>query len=303
MTRNPWPEEDPGRRSKSPEAIAESKSGMPNTEKRFKPTEVEAVLRRSAQLSAQRWDRLRRQNQNVPPEALTRLAAAAGIAEEDVRRAIFEVSTEKTADPPTYQRVLLGPARVRVVREIGHPGEETAAHLEEVLRSQQGLKLRYSAEGSSVWDPGETIGAVRRALELSAERPLLGARSVEMAVEEIEPARCSVDLLADLSGRRAEYLSLAGLLGVTLAILFFFAGIQNVLFLLGVIPALAAPLAGFRLAYVKSRSDMRRELDHVLDTAEKGPPRDRQAERDERPPGQIKGLRPIPRFAPRQDDE
>ncbi len=269
---------------------------------RLKPAEVEAVLRRSAQLNSRRWSRLKQESSSVSSEVVVQVAAAAGIPEEDVRRAVFEVSSEKAADPMGYQRMLLGPARMRAVREVEHPSRETSEYLEEAMRSEEGMKLRYKSNGASLWDAGDTVGLMRRALDLSGEKPLLKTRSVELLVEEVENDRCTVDVIADISNQRAEYISLAGILGVTFALLFFLAGVQNGLFLLGVIPALAAPLGGFRLAFMKTSADMRRSLDRLLDAAETGPPREHAPERGGRRPGQIQGLKPIPRFVPQEKD-
>ncbi len=269
---------------------------------RLKPAEVEAVLRRSAQLNSRRWDRLKQESPSVSSEVVVQVAAAAGIPEEDVRRAVFEISSEKAADPMGYQRMLLGPARMRAVREVEHPSRETSEYLEEAMRSEEGMKLRYKSNGASLWDTGDTVGLMRRALDLSGEKPLLKTRSVELLVEEVEGDRCTVDIIADISNQRAEYLSLAGILGVTFALLFFLAGVQNGLFLLGVIPALAAPLGGFRLAFMKTSADMRRSLDRLLDAAETGPPK-QAPDRGNRRPGQIQGLKPIPRFVPQEKDD
>lgn len=275
-----------------------------DTNNRLKPAEVEAVLRRSAQLNSRRWSRLKQESPSVSAEVVVQVAAAAGIPEEDVRRAVFEVSSETAADPPTYQRTLLGPARMRAVREVKNPSRETSEYLEGLMGSEEGLKMRYKSNGASLWDAGDTVGLMRRALDLSGEKPLLKTRSVELLVEEVDHERCSVDVIADVSNQRAEYVSLAGILGVTFALLFFLAGIHNGLFLLGVIPALAAPLGGFRLAYMKSCSDMRRSLDQLLDAAEAGPPQERQgSDRKDRQPGRIQGLKPIPRFTTQNKDE
>jgi hypothetical protein len=149
------------------------------------------------------------------------------------------------------------------------------------------------------------LGVVRRTLDFSGDRALLKTHSVELRVEEIDEDRCDASLTADLSNQRGEYLSLGGILGATLAVLFVLAGAQNPLFLLGVPPALAAPGLGFRFAYRKAYGEIRHTLEDLLDAAEEGPPHEREesADRGDRPPGQIQGLKPIPRFAPQQRDE
>jgi hypothetical protein len=271
---------------------------------RLGPAEVEMVLRRAAELNARRP----RDSDEVPsisPEILVQVAAAAGIPEQDVRRAMWDLASEKTAEPHTFAWKVYGPARLRAVREMERPPEKTREYLESLLRLEQGLKLRRKTKASSLWDPGDMLGAVRRALDFSGHRALLKTHSVELRVEEIDEERCDANLTADLSNQRGEYLSLGGLLGATLAVLFVLAGFQNPLFFLGVPPALAAPGYGFRFAYHKTCAEIRRTLEDLLDTAEEGPPQEEEEppDRGDRPPGQIRGLKPIPRFAPHQRDE
>jgi hypothetical protein len=267
-------------------------------EKRLTPAEVEMVLRRASELSARR-PRGASEAASVSPEVLIQVAAAAGIPEADVRRAMWDLASEQTAEPHTLAWKLYGPSRLRTVREIEHPQPKTRDYLESLLRRDQGLKMRLKTDVGSLWDPGDSLGAVRRALDFSGHRTLLKTHAVELRVEEIEEERCEANLTADVSNQRGEYLSLGGILGATLALPVAIAGFQNALFFLAIIPALVAPGLGFRLAYMKACSDIRRALDDVLDAAEEGPPeQELQIERPDRPPGEIRGLKPIPRFTP-----
>ena len=226
------------------------------------------------------------------------MAAAAGIPEQDVRRAMWDMASERTAEPRSFARKVYGPARLRAVRGVERPAESTREYLEGLLRLQQGLKLRRKTEVGSLWDPGDELGVVRRTLDFSGDRTLLKARLVELRVEGLGEERCEANLTADLSNQRGEYLSLAGILGATLAALFMLAGMQSPLFFLGVLPVLAAPALGFRFAYSRASLEMRRALDHLLDDAEENQPREEPEDRGDRPRGQIQGLEPIPRFSP-----
>lgn len=270
--------------------------------KRLRPAEVEMILRRAAELSARRWQREDDGAPSVSPEVLVQVAAAAGIPEQDVRRAMWDLASEKTAEPHTLAWKLYGPARLRAVREVERPPQRTREHLESLLRLEQGLKLRRKTESSSLWDSGDMLGAVRRALDFSGHRALLKTQSVELRVEELDEGRCDANLTADVSNQRGEYLSLGGIISVALAVMFVLAGAQSPLFFLGVIPALAAPAFAFKLVYHKACADIRRSLEDLLDAAEEGPPQqdEEPPDRGDRPPGQIQGLRPIPRFAPQQ---
>jgi hypothetical protein len=272
---------------------------------RLGPAEVEMILRRAAELNARRRSRDSDEVPSISPEILVQVAAAAGIPEQDVRRAMWDLASQKTAEPHTFAWKVYGPARLRAVREMERSPERTREYLESLLRLEQGLKLRRKTEASSLWDSGDLLGVVRRTLDFSGHRALLKTHSVELRVEEIDENRCDANLTADLSNQRGEYLSLGGILGATLGVLFVLAGVQNPLFILGVPPALAAPGLGFRFAYHKTCVEIRRALEDLLDAAEEGPPREEEEppERGDHPPGQIRGLKPIPRFAPQPRDQ
>src|SRR5215212_7028077 len=267
-------------------------------DKRLRPAEVEMILRRAAELNARRWTRDAEETPSVSPEVLVQVAAAAGIPEQEVRRAMWDVSSEKTAEPYSFARRFYGPARLRAVRDVERPTASVGEDLEGLLRLEQGLKLRRKTELGSLWDPGDELGVVRRTLDFSGNRPLLKSGSVEVRVEEVGEGRCEASLTADLSNQRGEYLSLAGILGATLAVLFILAGMQSPLFFLGVIPGIAAPALGFRIAYSRACLEIRRALDDLLDAVEASQPQEAGQDRGDRPRGQIQGLKPIPRFAP-----
>ncbi len=275
-----------------------------NAERRLRPAEVEIILRRASELNARRWERGPGEAPSVSPEVLVQVAAAAGIPEQDVRRAMWDLSSEKTAEPHSLAWKLYGPARLRAVRQVERPWGRTREHLEGLLRLEQGLKVRRKTEVSSLWDPGDELGVVRRTLDFSGDRTLLKTRSVEVRVEAVEEERCAASLTADVANQRGEYLSLGGILGATLAALFVLAGMQNGLFLLGVLPAFAAPAFGFRFAYRRATTEIRRALDDLLDAVEQDPSKEEPPpDRSERPPGNIKGLKPIPRFTSPPRDE
>jgi hypothetical protein len=149
------------------------------------------------------------------------------------------------------------------------------------------------------------LGVVRRALDFSKPHSLLKVRSVELRVEDVGYGRSGANLTADVANQRGEYLSLGGILGATLAIPLAIAGAYEWLYFLGVVPALVAPGFGFRLAYRKACADVRRAMDGLLDTAEEGPPKEEVP--PERPrdwlPGQIRHLKPIPKFTLQPENE
>jgi hypothetical protein len=276
----------------------------PDTESRLTPAEVEIVLRRAAELSARRRgsDTFA---YSISPEVLVQVAAAIGISEHDVRRAIFDLFSERTAEPDTLARRLYGSARLKSVREVERPAEPTRKRLEDLLREEQGLKLRRKTEASTLWDSGDPLGTVRRALDFSGYYSLLKSRCVELRVEDVGYGRSAANLIADVSNQRGEYLSMGGILGATLALPLAIAGVYNWLYFLMVIPALIVSGVGFKLAYKKVCADACRAMDSLLDATEDGSPGEEVPleQLRERKPGQIRPLKPIPKFKPRPKAE
>lgn len=274
-----------------------------NTENRLTPAEVEIVLRRAAELNAHRKgsDTFA---YSISPEVLVQVAAAAGIAESDVRRALVELFSDKTFEPDTLACKLYGKSRLKAVREVERPSEATRTRLEEFLRHKQGLKLRRKTEANSLWDAGDPLGTVRRALDFSGHHTLLKARSLELRVEDVGYGRSGISLIADVSNQRGEQLSLGGILGATLALPLAIAGVYDLLYFLAVVPAFVAPGLGFKLAYKKTCADVRQALDALLDAAEEEPAREEPSEQPpERNPGQIRSLEPIPKFTAQEEEE
>jgi hypothetical protein len=269
-----------------------------NGERRLKPAEVELALRRAAELSARRQEAS--EAEPVSEEMLVQVAAAVGIPEADVRRALTDLRSVRPVEPDSLAKKLYGPARLRAAREIPQPPATVQGELESLLRLKQGLKLRHKTGVSSTWDAGDVLGTVRRALDFSEDRALLKVQSVELRVREAGGSRTEAHLTADASNQRGEYLSLGGILGATLALPAAIAGVYDPLYFLLVPPALAAPGLGFKLAYKKTCAEVRRALDLVLDAAEKTPP-DQGTPRgeDASAMSRIRDLNPIPRFTPR----
>ena len=147
------------------------------------------------------------------------------------------------------------------------------------------------------------LGAVRRTLDFSGNRALLKARVVELRVRDagrgplrrqpdrrpLQPARgvplARRDHRGHARGVRARRDAEPAVLPRR-------------------DPSLAAPASAFKVAYHRACADIRRSLEDLLDAAEEGPPQQEKPppDRGDRPPGQIQGLKPIPRFAPKQRD-
>lgn len=268
--------------------------------RRLNPAEAEFILRRAAELNTCRWGINPEGGPSVSPKSLMRLAAAAGIPEADVQRAMRELNSKELAEARTISSRFYGPGRLRAVRELDLPPEEALERIEDALRTQE-LKLRRRVGAGSIWESGDHSGVVRRVLDFSGLHPLLKADSIELRVEELEFGSCRASLTADISGQRAESLSLGSILGATLALLPAIAGFQEAIYFVGALPVLAASELGFRAAYRRSYAGVRRELDKMLDAGEKNRWKGRAAAPPERAPlGRTRNLKPVPRFSPRQ---
>lgn len=261
--------------------------------KRLSPSQAEAVLRRAAELNASEL-RGGGRSRGVSPEALIETAGRAGIPEVQLRRALSELASGRAAEPRTLPHRLYGYSRIKTERQIGIPAWLARERLEHMLRVEQGLKLRRSGDSGSLWDPGDVLGVVRRALDFSGERLLLKARCIELLVDE-RPEGCGVELIADLYEQRGEYLSLAGILGATLSLPAAIAGVYEPLYLLALPPAIAVPGLGFKLAYGNVREETRSVLDSLIEAAEE--PFDAPAGQRERHRGGTQERRQVPRFS------
>lgn len=265
--------------------------------RRLSPAQAEAVLRRAAELNAVEL-RGGGRSQGVSPEALIEAADRAGIPEERVRRALSERASGRAAEPRTLPRRLYGYSRIKIERQLGIPAWLARERLEHLLRAEQGLKLRRSADSGSLWDPGDALGVVRRALDFSGDRPLLKARCIELLVDE-RAGGCGVEMIADLYEQRGEYLSLAGILGATLSLPAAIAGVYEPLYLLALPPALAVPGLGFKLAYGSVREETRSVLEGLIEAVEEPP--DVPSGQRERHRGGTQERRRVPRFSARSE--
>ena len=92
------------------------------------------------------------------PEVLVQVAAAAGIPEQDVRRAMWDMASEKTAEPHSFASVLRsGTTACRAGRGSSRRGRQRRPR--RVAALEQGLKLRRKTELGSLWDPGDELGS------------------------------------------------------------------------------------------------------------------------------------------------
>lgn len=260
---------------------------------RLTPAQAEAILRRASELHAVE-SRGGGHSRGISPGALAEAADRAGIPKELVRRAISERASGRYAEPRTLPHRLYGHSWIKIERQLDTPSWLARERVEQLLSAEQGLKLRRSTESGSLWDPGDALGVLRRALDLPGERPLLKARCIELVVDE-RPDGCGVELTADMHEQRGEYLSLAGILAATLSVPAAIAGVYEPLYLLALPPAMVVPGLGFKLAYGSVREDARSAMEALIEAAQR--PVDLPARGRERHRGGTQERRQAPRFS------
>lgn len=217
---------------------------------------------------------------------VVRIGEEVGLEPRFVRRALAEVRAESLVpesprETPLPAR-LWGPGLVRASRVV--PGEraEVAARLETHLRERELLKRVRRQPSRSLWEPaGGLLHTMKRAMDVGGHGyELAKARSVELAVEGLEPGWSMVTLTADLRNERAGaalgWHLAAAAAAVPAAVFLTATGGPGLPALLG---AGLAGGAGFGAAtwatatqYAKRRRRVRLALEGLLDRLELGEP-------------------------------
>lgn len=169
--------------------------------------ELERVIRRAAELQTVREtlpDRL-------DDAEVMRIGEEVGLQESHLRRALLEVRAESLLpEAPSDRTVptrLWGPAVVQASRVVPGDVDTIQAGLEEYLRANEGLRPVRDRPGQSMWEPAsDIVSQIRRGLNLSGHGfALAKARRIEISIQQLEPGRCLVSIVADLRKMRAEH--------------------------------------------------------------------------------------------------
>ncbi len=225
---------------------------------RYDRKQLERVIQRAAELQSRERD----VGDSLTEEELLQLGQEVGIAPTHLRRALQEERSRALvpAEVGTMVR-LFGPKRVATERVInGKPGrvEQT---LFEWMSEGELLQVKRRYPDSTSWERKEGAWAsLRRSLGVGGRKYLLArSREVVTRVSAIDEDRSLVQLIADMSNTRNEYMTGSSLLMGT------GGAITGIAFVLGVmVPvALAPALVSLPIAYTVAR-DRRRQVDKVL---------------------------------------
>jgi hypothetical protein len=246
------------------------------------PQQMEAVIRRASELQAGASERA---DEGMSASEVVRIAREIGLAPEHVQRALAEVAG-KEAPPEGLPGTLFGIAHAAASRTIRGNADEVSSHLEQYLTEREWLMpvrrfpdhTRY--ERSRGVDLARALSRAREAFG-GERQPLVGAgfqlrdaRSLDVAVQQLEPGFSHVSLAVDLSNYRAGLVAggaavgggggavVAAMLGIAIAPPAAILGL----------PVLAAAWWGMRAIQNHMIGRAQLHLEALLDAMERGEP-------------------------------
>ena len=260
--------------------------GAPLPERRLTPQQMEAVIRRASELQAKESERT---DEGMSATEVVRIAREIGLAPEHVQRALAEVAG-KEAPPEGLPGTLFGIAHAATSRTIPGNAQEVSAHLEQYLTEREWLMpvrrfpdhTRYERSrgvdlARALSRAKEAFGGVRQPM-VGAGFELRNARSLDVAVQQLEPGFSHVSLAVDLSNYRAGLAAgtaavggggataIAAVLGIAIA---------PPVAILG-LPVLAVTWWGMRAIQNHTVGRAQLHLEALLDALERGEPLVRQ---------------------------
>ena len=263
------------------------------TGSRFDRPALERIIQRAAELQSRERD----VGESLTEDELMSLGQEVGIAPGHLRQAIHEERTKALVPREQGALVrLIGPQRIACERVIAGRNDRIESELFRWMSEGELLQVKRRYPDSISWEPKEGAWAsLRRSLGVGGRKYLLArAREIITRVISVDGNRCLVQLVADLSNTRGEYLLGSGLvLGSS-------GAATGIALLLGVlVPVAIIPAAlGVPIAYSVAR-DRRRQVDKLQVALEQILDRLEHEDFDGRP----RLSKPQPGFVERMADE
>lgn len=280
--------EPPAEGSSRAEPPAERREATPGRRptpgRSLSSADLERVIRRASDLQFRAGTA---ETESALDEAeVLRIGEEVGLEPRHVRQALAEIHADSLV--PVLPRESALPARlwgsglVRAGRVVPGGRAEVTAKLEGHLEERELLKRVRHQPGRSLWETaGGLLSTMKRAMDVGGHGyELAKARSVEIAVEGLEPGWSLVTLTADLRNQRAEAAvawHIGGLgVGISAAVGFALGGVPELVVLLGGGLTGTAGLGAATWAtsrhYEKRRERARLVLEGLLDRLELGEP-------------------------------
>lgn len=255
------------------------------TERGITRRELEAVIRRAAELAAADAEAAER----ISADEVLRIASELGLPERHVRRALLEVPVA-SEDLSLLDRIL-GPPAADGMRVVPGEADTVFDRLEEYLTTREYLRVLRRQGGAALLEPSDdAISKLARVFSRPAGRHHLARASrVRLSVNPLESGRSHVRLEVDLDEkRRSDAIggaSVGGLFGATVGSGLAIAAAAAVGDMAGDVAAISAAVltfggtltasvsAGLRVARARFRRRLaaaRLEVEGLLDRVESG---------------------------------
>jgi hypothetical protein len=241
----------------------------PSDERRLAPVELEAVVLRAIELHVRD---LARSGDDLSEGELLRLGAELGLPAAYLRQALAEVDGGIGRDAGWLARHV-GPPRAGASRVVARPAADAERDLDRYLVDVECMIVERRFPGRTLYVPatGLLASGMRAIRSLGGRYPLLGAKSLEVAIRPVESSSCCVAVAVDLARKRREHIAaaLAGTgVGGGVAIA---AGVAVAPpAALAAIPVAVAAAAGSRTAYRGAVAETASRLESLLDRLEHG---------------------------------
>ncbi|UCG85232.1 MAG: hypothetical protein JSW71_14995 [Gemmatimonadota bacterium] len=227
------------------------------TNSRFDRPALERIIQRAAELQSRERDI----GDSLTEDELLSLGQEVGIAPGHLRQAMQEERTRALVPVERGTLVrLVGPRRVASERVIARRSDTIERELFRWMSEGELLQVKRRYPDSIAWEPKEGAWAsLRRSLGVGGRKYLLArSREVVTRVTTVDDNRCLVQLIADLSNTRSEYLLGSGIVMGSSAAATGIALVLGVLLPVAVIPA----VLGVPIAYSVAR-DRRRQVERL----------------------------------------
>lgn len=263
--------------------LPDTPGGAPLPERRLTPQQLEAVIRRATELQAGVSEGA---EEGVSATELVRIGREIGLAPEFVQRALAEVGGGRPPAETGLPAQLFGIAHAAASRTVPGDAPAVTAAIERYMVEREWLMPVRRLKDRTLFEKARGVDFARvltQAKEAFGGRrqPMVGAgfelrsaRSVDAAVQQLEPGFSHVTLAVDLGNFRAGLaagtvlgggggaVGVAAILGIAVA---------PPAALLG-LPVLAATWFGMRAIQNHMTSRAQLHLEAILDVLERGEP-------------------------------
>lgn len=252
--------------------LARRSSNLPPSSRRLSTPELEAVIRRAAELQADSSALL---EEGLSEAEVVRIGRELGLDPATVRRAIAEVRGGAAVETGLLV-TLAGPRTVRASRIVSRPAARVAADLETYLRAREFMlaQRRFQDRTRFVRDSSFGANLARFARGFGFGRPghrPIDVKQIDVSISAVDAQSCLLELSVDLAGTRGGLVG--GVLGTSggataaWTAVAWSTALPDPLVLVGV-PLLAGAWLGTRAIFSTVRRSVQEKMESLLDQVE-----------------------------------